>query len=114
MPEEDRDCPYCNTPMEVIGKKVVREELRIIPAKVERIQYVQEVLGCPECKKDGASVIVGAETPSPLLKHSLWKCCCGCENEIFVESRRLKPGRFSAVFVRNHLTNKRSDRFAIW
>ncbi len=57
--------------MEVIGKKVVREELRIIPAKVQRIQYVQEVLGCPECKKDGASVIVGAETPSPLLKHSL-------------------------------------------
>lgn len=51
--EEDRNCPYCNTPMEVIGKKVVREELRIIPAKVERIQYVQEILGCPECKKDG-------------------------------------------------------------
>ena len=71
VPDEDRNCPYCNTPMEVIGKKVVREELRIIPAKVERIQYVQEVLGCPECKKDGASVIVGAETPSPLLKHSL-------------------------------------------
>ena len=46
--DEDRNCPYCNTPMEVIGKKVVREELRIIPAKVERIQYVQEVLGCPE------------------------------------------------------------------
>ena len=71
VPDEDRNCPYCNAPMEVIGKKVVREELRIIPAKVERIQYVQEVLGCPECKKDSASVIVGAETPSPLLKHSL-------------------------------------------
>ena len=71
VPDEDRNCPYCNTPMEVIGKKVVREELRIIPAKVERIQYVQEVLGCPECKKDGASVVAGAETPSPLLKHSL-------------------------------------------
>lgn len=71
VPDEERNCPYCNTPMEVIGKKIVREELRIIPAKVERIQYVQEVLGCPECKKDGASVIVEAETPSPLLKHSL-------------------------------------------
>ena len=71
VPDEDRNCPYCNTPMEVIGKKIVREKLRIIPAKVERIRYVQEVLGCPECKKDGASVIVGAETPSPLLKHSL-------------------------------------------
>ena len=69
VPDEDRNCPYCDTPMAVIGKKIVREELRIIPAKVERIQYVQEVLGCPECKKDGASVIVGAETPSPLLKH---------------------------------------------
>ena len=71
VPDEERNCPYCNAPMEVIGKKVVREELRIIPAKVERLQYVQEVLGCPECKKDGACVIVGAETPSPLLKHSL-------------------------------------------
>ena len=69
--EEDINVPYCNTPVEFIGKKVFREERRIIPAKVERIQYVQEVLGCPECKKDGASVIVGAETPSPLLKHSL-------------------------------------------
>lgn len=68
---EDRNCPYCNTPMEAIGKKTVREELRIIPAKVERIRYVQEVLGCPECKKDGAAVIVGAETPGPLLRHSL-------------------------------------------
>lgn len=67
---EDRNCPYCNTPMEAIGKKTVREELRIIPAKVERIRYVQEVLGCPECKKDGAAVIVGAETPGPLLRHS--------------------------------------------
>ena len=71
VPDEERNCPYCNALMEVIGKKVVREELRIIPAKVERLQYVQEVLGCPECKKDGACVIVGAETPSPLLKHSL-------------------------------------------
>ena len=44
VPDEDRNCPYCNTPMEVIGKKVVREELRITPAKVERIQYVQVII----------------------------------------------------------------------
>lgn len=69
--EEDSVCPYCKTHMEVIGHKVVREELSIIPAKVERIQYVQEVVGCPQCKEDGASTIVKAETPSPLLKHSL-------------------------------------------
>ena len=72
VPDEDRNCPYCNTPMEVIGKKGCPLRNCGLPLqKVERIQYVQEVLGCPECKKDGASVIVGAETPSPLLKHSL-------------------------------------------
>lgn len=52
VPGVDRNCPYCDTPMEVIGKKVVREELRITHAKVERIQYVQKVLGCPKCKKE--------------------------------------------------------------
>ena len=51
MPDEDRNCPYCDTPMAVIGKKIVREELRIIPAKVERIQYVQEVLAVRNVKK---------------------------------------------------------------
>ena len=30
VPDEERNCPYCNTPMAVIGKKVVREELRLI------------------------------------------------------------------------------------
>ena len=60
----------CNTLMAVIGKGGC-EELRVIPAKVERIQYAQEVLDCPECKKDGPSVIFGAKTLSPFLKHSL-------------------------------------------
>lgn len=69
--EADRECPYCTTDMVLLGKQVVREELRIIPAKVERIQYVQEVLICPQCKEDDVPVIVKAETPSPLLKHSL-------------------------------------------
>lgn len=69
--EADRQCPYCNTDMELLGKQVVREELRIIPAKIERIQYVQEVLICPQCKEDDVPVIIKAETPSPLLKHSL-------------------------------------------
>lgn len=37
---DELNCPYCNTPMEDIGSKVVREEIQITPAKVERIQYV--------------------------------------------------------------------------
>jgi len=71
VPDEDRTCSYCATDMTPLGKKLVREELRITPAKVERIQYIQEVLICPRCKDDDEPVIIQAETPSPLMKHSL-------------------------------------------
>ena len=33
VPDEDRNCPYCNTPMEVIGKKIVRENCGSSPRK---------------------------------------------------------------------------------
>lgn len=68
---EDKLCSYCNTEMTVLGKKLVREELRITPAKVERIRYIQETLMCPQCKEDDEPVLKTATAPSPLLKHSL-------------------------------------------
>lgn len=67
---EDLNCPYCNTPMEEIGSKVVREEIHITPAKVEHVQYVQHRYACPQCRADGESTI---ETlvPAPLIPHSM-------------------------------------------
>ena len=56
--------------MEVMCYKEVRTEVRITQAKVEKIRYLQEVLICPECKKDGDGTIVEAKTPTPLLPHS--------------------------------------------
>lgn len=38
--------------MEEIGSKAVREEIHITPAKVERIQYVQQSYVCPQCRTD--------------------------------------------------------------
>ena len=70
VPEEDRNCPYCNAPMETLGYKFVREELRITPAKIERIRYLQETVICPECKKDGDGTLTQAPVPPALLKHS--------------------------------------------
>lgn len=67
--KEDRYCEWCGIEMEKIGTKYVREELQIIPAKVLRIHYYQEVLGCPECKKE-LPVIKEAQPPAPLFKHS--------------------------------------------
>jgi transposase len=70
VPEENRTCPDCGTAMERLGYKFVREELRIIPAKVERIQYMQEVLVCPACKSEDVTTIIAAATPTALLVHS--------------------------------------------
>ena len=70
LTDEQRRCEYCNAEMVVIGQAKVREEIRITPAKVERIQYMQEVAICPECKKDGDGTIVKAVAPKALLPHS--------------------------------------------
>jgi len=43
LTEEQRWCKCCNSPMVTMGYTEVREELRITPAKVERIKYMQEV-----------------------------------------------------------------------
>ena len=68
---DDKNCPYCNTPMEDIGSKVVREEIHITPAKVERIQYVQHSFACPQCREEGESTIEKAPVPEPLIPHSM-------------------------------------------
>lgn len=70
VPDKDRRCPYCNAEMTPLGHKEVRTELRITPAKVERVRYMQEELICPECRKDGDGTIVQAQTPTPLMPHS--------------------------------------------
>lgn len=69
---EERVCEYCGSEMEVLGHNIVREELHITPMKLERIQYVQEVLICSRCKyEDDQPNIVKALVPSPLIPHSL-------------------------------------------
>ena len=70
LTDEQRRCAYCNAEMVVIGQTKVREEIRITPAKVERIQYMQEVAICPECKSDGDGTIVKSAPPKALLPHS--------------------------------------------
>lgn len=48
----------------------VREELRITPAKVERIHYYQEKWQCPECRKDGDGTFAESRIPAALIPHS--------------------------------------------
>jgi len=69
-PMEERICPDCGSPMEHLGYKFVREELRITPAKVERVRYMQETLMCPVCRQEDETTIVEAKTPTALFAHS--------------------------------------------
>lgn len=71
VPEEDRNCPDCDTPMQHMGYTFVREELRIIPAKVERVRYMAETLVCPTCKQEDDTTIIKAKVPTALMPHSL-------------------------------------------
>lgn len=75
---DDRNCPYCNTPMEDIGSKVVREEIRITPAKVERIQYVQHSYACPQCREDGDS--------KRMIRHLNQSLTSGCTPVVHLKS----------------------------
>ena len=70
LSEENKHCPYCKSPMEYVTETFVREELRITPAKVERIHYYQEKWQCPECKKDGDGTFAESKTPTALIPHS--------------------------------------------
>ena len=70
VPESERFCPDCDAPMEHLGYKTVREELRITPAKVERVRYLQETLVCPVCREEDDTTIRSAKTPTSLLAHS--------------------------------------------
>ena len=63
-------CPWCKSQMEHLGFKYAREELRITPAKVQRVRIMKELLKCPECEKTGTSAIVEGSVPKPLLYHS--------------------------------------------
>lgn len=72
LSEEERICELCETPLEYAGEKFIREELQIIPAQVKRIHYYAKTYYCPKCKtEDGVFESITAESPSPLLKHSL-------------------------------------------
>ena len=68
--ESERFCHWCNAEMIPVASKFVREEIRITPAKVERIHYMQEVLMCPECHKDHDGSFKSGIVPKSLFPHS--------------------------------------------
>ena len=53
-----------------MGYTFVREELRVIPAKLFRVRYLQQKMRCPGCHEEDETTIVAAPAPTSLFPHS--------------------------------------------
>ncbi|MBQ8030212.1 MAG: transposase, partial [Butyrivibrio sp.] len=52
VPEDERVCDVCGTPLERIGKEFLRREIEFIKPSIKIIDYYSVSYGCPKCKID--------------------------------------------------------------
>ena len=72
LPESRLTCDKCGGTFKLIGKKLVRRELIIIPQSEKILEYYSCTYACDKCEKDtGFAHIITTRTPPPLMKHSL-------------------------------------------
>lgn len=71
LPDEEQACPACASSLHVMGKKVVRRELKLIPAKATIVEHVRYTYACRHCEQNAISVpMIGATVPPPIIKGS--------------------------------------------
>ena len=71
IPENEQVCERCKTKMRVIGKKYVREEVELIPAKLVVKKYYSLTYSCKKCERKNKLVFLHGLVPAPVLPHSL-------------------------------------------
>jgi transposase len=54
--EEDKTCSQCGNELHEMGQEVVREELKIIPAKAVLVRHIRYSYACRNCEKNDISV----------------------------------------------------------
>ena len=69
VPEDERICDKCGTPLEKIGEEYVRREIEIIRPEIKIIEYYSISYGCPRCKEEAEHPVIrkGREKNSHLL-----------------------------------------------
>lgn len=67
-------CPECGGELELVGKKLVRQEIEYIPPQINIVEYVEHRYKCKNCGKDGSkketSTFYKAEAPKALIPRS--------------------------------------------
>jgi len=71
LPEDEQVCPECGDPLHHIGQETIREELKIIPAKVVVVRHIRHTYGCRRCEAEAEpATIIKAPIPEPVIKGS--------------------------------------------
>ena len=71
IPLQEQICPRCGSQMKVTGKKYIREEVELIPAKLVVKKYYSYTYSCKKCEKKNMPVFLHGFVPAPVLPHSL-------------------------------------------
>ena len=66
-------CTCCQSDLHEIGTTMAREEAKIIPARIVRVQHIEHAYECKECKKDTerAAYISKGKAPAAALPRSV-------------------------------------------
>lgn len=71
LPDDDQNCPACDEALHVMGKEVVRRELKLVPASAVIVEHVRYAYACRNCEKTDVSVpVVKAPMPAAVIKGS--------------------------------------------
>ena len=52
LPDDQKNCPNCGSPLKNIGSEFVRRELKFIPAKVTVVEYYSKTYNCLTCEEN--------------------------------------------------------------
>ena len=84
LPESQRTCGKCAGTFKLIGKKLIRRELVVIPQSEKILEYYSCTYACDRCEKDTgfAHIVTTKTTASPYEAFSgIPLHCCRCHDE---------------------------------
>jgi transposase len=71
LEDSQKYCEVCNDELHVLGRKVVRRNLKIIPAQIVVQEHIQLIYGCRNCEQNATeSYIAKAPIPDAFIKGS--------------------------------------------
>ena len=71
LPEDQRICKRCGSPLISMGREKVRTSVKFIPATIKVIDFYRETFQCLECRKQNHFSIEKPVMPQPVLAKSI-------------------------------------------